>query len=589
LSPLRTRSPDGAWRQAGAFLRLLILVYAGHWVLSSRGQAPWQIVATVFWLDRAAVAPGDCCLLCAGAMKLEHQIWRCVEEIERRATSIGILLAIFCLLFFVELASFSLSIDEEIELFGPHGASWIGQGRWGAYLVERFILTRPILPFLPHFVFGLACVGSYLAILTAARIGPRLGLAEYGSFAVFCGFPTWFFISEFSTNVGAVGIALFCATLAVCIGRNSLTSGRFRPAGIVVAIAFGAFAIAIYQTFLLYMIALALGLAFLLPPEGLQRQEVVRFGFGLLIIAGSVLVYFVGDKTFKWWFGAPSGYVDTFFDPGYFFSDPFVVLKKMFRELGRVYGFSSRLYTMLMWATPMLLALGIAAFSLRSTGWSRRRRAVLAVAAVAILFAPLALNVFSEAQLPLRALVGVPFVVWLFTYAGLASTNIRVKMVSWLALLVAIYQFQMLQNTMHALNALVARHDLLLAASLQERLAALPGFSDEATYPIAVFGGRTYHTPYAPPATSPAGNSFFGWDGGNPVRIAAYLNAVGLSRIRYATPKEMAGAAMELSRMPVWPSPHSVALSNGVLLVRLGQEPNAFNKAALATAKANKT
>lgn len=521
-------------------------------------------------------------------MKFEEQIWLGLEEFRRDAKPIGILLAIFCLLYFVELASFSLSIDEEIELFGPHGAAWIGQGRWGAYLVEKFILTRPILPFLPHIVFGLACVASYLLILHAVRIGPRLGRAEYGSFAVFCGFPTWFFMSEFATNVGAVGIALFCSTLSVCIATNNLASGRSQPVKTIVAIILGAFAIAIYQTFLLYMIVLALGLVFLLTAEGPHRRDAVRFGIVMLIIAGGVLGYFVADKIFKWWFGVQSAYVDTFFDPGYFFSNSFVALKKMFRELRRVYGFSSRFYTMLLWATPILLAAGVAALSVRSIGWSKKRRAVLAAAIVGILLAPFALNAFSEAQLPLRALVAVPFVVWLFTYAGLVSSNIRIKMVSWLALLVATFQFQVLQNTMHALNTLVAKHDLLLAASLQERLSVLPGFSDQATYPIAIFGGRTYHVPYAAPATSPAGNSFFGWDGGNPVRIAAYLNAVGLSQVRYATPKEMAAAVVELSHMPVWPSPQSVALSNGVLLVRLGKEPNALNKAALAAVQANK-
>jgi len=520
-------------------------------------------------------------------MKLDDQIWRCVEEFESRAKSIGILLAIFCALYFVELASFSLSIDEELGLYQPHGTVWIRQGRWGAYLVEQYVLTRPILPFLPHFVFGLACVASFLVILQAARVGSRLGLAEYGSFAVFCGFPTWFFISEFSTNVGAVGIALLCATLSVCLGTNSLV-GRYRPARILAAIVLGAFAIAIYQSFLLYMVVLLLGLCFLLPSDGQQRWAVARFGIGLLIITAGALAYLVGDKAFKWWFGVGSGYVGMFFDPSYFLSDPFVAFKKMFRELRRVYGFSSRYYTMLMWATPILLAAGVAALSLRSAGWNARRRAILVAATTAILFVPFALNVFSEAQLPLRALVGVPFVVWLFTYVGLSSPNVRIKMVSWLALFVAIFQFQTLQNTMQALNALAAKNDLLLAASIEERLAALPGFNGETTYPIAAFGGRTYDPPYAAPSTSTAGSSFFGWDNGNPVRIAAYLKVVGLSKVRAANPEEMAAAVVELSRMPVWPSPQSVALSNGVVLVRLGKEPSAFNVAALAATEAKK-
>ena len=511
-------------------------------------------------------------------MKLEQQFWRAANGFEQRAKPIGVLLAIFCLLYFVELGSFSLSIDEEVELFGPHGTSWIMQGRWGAYLVEKFILTRPVLPFLPHFVFGLACVASYLLILEVVRVGQRLGFAEYGSFAVFCSFPTWFFISEFSTNIGAVAIGLFCSTLSVCLATNSLASWVPRRVGVVVAIALGAFSIAIYQTFLLYMVALALGLCFLLPQAAPHRRDVVRFGSTLLIIAGSCLAYLAGDNAFKWWFGLQSAYVNTFFDPGYFFSDPFSALKKMLRELRRVYGISSRFYTMLLWTVPVLLAAGVAAVALRSTGWGRRQRAGVAVATILILIAPFGLNLFSEAQLPLRALVAVPFVVWVFTYLGLVSTDSRVKAVSALALFFAIFQFQTLQNTMQALNVLVAKHDLLLAASIQERVSALPGFADQPAYPLAVYGGRGYPTPYPVPPTSTSGNSFFGWDGGNPVRIVYYLNAVGFRQVRIATPAEMAQSVVQLSSMPVWPAPGSVALSNGVLLVRLGEKPNPFNQ-----------
>ena len=62
--------------------------------------------------------------------------------------------AIFALFYFSELAGFSLSIDEERALFRTDPAIWMEQGRWLAYLIERFVLPPPVLPFFPLFVFG---------------------------------------------------------------------------------------------------------------------------------------------------------------------------------------------------------------------------------------------------------------------------------------------------------------------------------------------------------------------------------------------------------------------------------------------------
>ncbi|TIV46186.1 MAG: hypothetical protein E5V96_08350, partial [Mesorhizobium sp.] len=50
------------------------------------------------------------------------------------------LFAIFVAMYFSELASFSLSIDEEVAAFRTDSSIWIAQGRWGAYLIERFLI-----------------------------------------------------------------------------------------------------------------------------------------------------------------------------------------------------------------------------------------------------------------------------------------------------------------------------------------------------------------------------------------------------------------------------------------------------------------
>src|SRR5688572_29293445 len=71
-----------------------------------------------------------------------------------------ILWAIFIVFYFSELAGFSLSIDEEKALFRNDQDVWAAQDRWLIYVIERFLLPPPVMPFFPLFVFGgLASLG----------------------------------------------------------------------------------------------------------------------------------------------------------------------------------------------------------------------------------------------------------------------------------------------------------------------------------------------------------------------------------------------------------------------------------------------
>lgn len=86
------------------------------------------------------------------------------------------LFAIFVAIYFFEISSFHLSIDEESAAFRQDASVWVPQGRWGAYLFEAYILQQPIVPVLPMAVFGLALVAAYLLLLdTIGR--DRLGAA----------------------------------------------------------------------------------------------------------------------------------------------------------------------------------------------------------------------------------------------------------------------------------------------------------------------------------------------------------------------------------------------------------------------------
>ncbi|RVB27062.1 hypothetical protein EN918_25495, partial [Mesorhizobium sp. M7A.F.Ca.CA.004.05.1.1] len=122
------------------------------------------------------------------------------------------LFAIFAAMYFSELASFPLSVDEEVTAFRTDASVWIIQGRWGAYLIERFLIPHPVMPFLAPAVFGAGCVAAYLLVMDVIN-KQELSIAEYACFAIFCAFPTWFFIVEFYSNIAAIGVGLFATAL----------------------------------------------------------------------------------------------------------------------------------------------------------------------------------------------------------------------------------------------------------------------------------------------------------------------------------------------------------------------------------------
>ncbi len=149
------------------------------------------------------------------------------SAIHRLATVFSILMLIFCFVYFFELASFPFSLDEEWAAFRQNPAVWIGQGRWGSFLIEKYLFSQPSIPVMPQMMFGFACAASFLMILRLlGRDILALSLSDYASFVIFCAFPTWFFIVEFSSNIGAVAIGLLLGTTGIYLTATTLGKGR---------------------------------------------------------------------------------------------------------------------------------------------------------------------------------------------------------------------------------------------------------------------------------------------------------------------------------------------------------------------------
>ncbi|RUX09378.1 hypothetical protein EOA30_03845 [Mesorhizobium sp. M8A.F.Ca.ET.059.01.1.1] len=496
--------------------------------------------------------------------------------IGRHATKPAInLFAIFVAMYFSELTSFRLSIDEETTALRTDPSVWVAQGRWGAYLIEKFVFPHPIMPFLMPAIFGAACVAAYLLIMD--RIGKRVfSIAEYASFVIFCSFPSWFFIVEFYSNIGAVGVGLFSMTLALwLIGKTEapVLGPRF-----LCAIAAGCFALSIYQSFAPAILVLGIAIAVLRARTGADdsfAQDVLRTG---ILLIGSVLFYFIGDSLFRYFITLRNEYFDSLFQPGFLLQHPIAVMGRTLGEMGSVYGMDYETYSAALWTIPLLIVLGGVTLFMGAP----RIRLQLTAAAIVLLLIPFAFHLLAVGDMPTRSLVGVPLAMWLFVYLAVTGKNPVIRASSGVLLAVAVFQILVIQNYRQASNYLVDKHDTLLAASIYDRLSDTPGFDAKRTYAVSVFGSRPFETVYPRPPNSTVGHSFFEWDGGNPRRIASYMSLLGYSNLKSPTRDQLDQTISQLLTMPVWPAPGSIAIKDDIALIKLGDMPSGSNQASLA-------
>lgn len=238
------------------------------------------------------------------------------------------------------------------------------------------------------------------------------------------------------------------------------------------------------------------------------------------------------------------------------------------------------------WAAAGIILLGGIAISQGWTGRTTQQNLVILISAAAVVLVPFALHPLAAGRLPIRTLVGVPFAVWLFAYTALKSRQPTTSTIAMAAVLVAIFQSAVLGNSYQASNYFVSRHDLLLANSIFDKISNLPEYDPRKTYRLALYGGMPFRSVYPQPPSSVVGRSFFEWDGGNPHRIAAYLRQIGYSSLKVATPADQDEVIATLQRMPIFPSPGSVAIRGDIILLRLGDQPNRASRSALERTQA---
>ncbi|MCR5940308.1 hypothetical protein FG152_05630 [Ochrobactrum sp. XJ1] len=497
---------------------------------------------------------------------------------------------IFAVMYFFELASFPLSIDEELAAFRhltPGSAAiWAQQGRWGAYLFERFVFPQPTLPFLPAALFGLGLVVAYVIFLESAglKIG-RLSFSQTVTFGIFCGYPTWVFIIEFYSNAAAVGFGVALSSIAIWIlYQRHHRSLHWRIAAVMIAACAAAFAVSIYQSLLFLMLSFGIGVLIFRAIRADTREvdttkDLLALGVCLILSFG---IYKVLDRTFLSILGIEPEYVDQFLQLDALLTDPVAVVKNAVVHLQGIYGFKNHLYLTLIWSVPAILFLGAA--GLASVVWNTplTNKITILLLSSMLIVSPFVIDLVSK-DLPTRSVVSAPFVIWCFAYLALHNRLSFVRLTSIMAISVGIFQFLVFSNSMSASSHFTGLSDQLLASRLYDRISmSSPTFSRDRKYDLVIYGGIEQKSIYPVPPSSTVGGSFFGWDGGNPKRIIPYLTILGFDNIQAGSLDTQSKYIDLMEDLPVWPAVGSVMIDDAasVVMVRLARTPSGSNLVA---------
>jgi hypothetical protein len=468
-----------------------------------------------------------------------------------------------------ELFNFNITIDEEVysATYGPT-INWVLQGRWGMYLLNKFILPYTVIPFLPLSVALVFHIGAVLLILKSWDVRSKFEQIVIG--AVSITFPLMAYIYAFTTINYGVGIGLFCIALSLYIYAKN--NGYLRFFAFIPA----AFAIAIYQGFIPALIG-----AFLVHII-LSEMQTEKFQINNLVIISSIHIlafltyYLIQEIIIAFGIIRGLGYISGYFDVAFLMDHFDIVVTRMWTYLifpiysgGKsVYAIDANGFGVLFVVSLLGLAINI----LRSAKLRNIKRILVITFSLALLLLPFASGLFMQGYMYLRFLVSLPIVIPGIIMLGMTKGSRTFKIIVALLATVSVFQFIMSTNHLFAASHLSLQADRSLATRLIGRIedAQAQAGVEELRY-MEIIGYEYRPSTELIPKIETIGISYFEFAQGNVVRILAFLHTMGYSGLQPLPLDKQAQMVKITDSMPMWPQPGSVKVVGDVVLVKFGK------------------
>lgn len=498
---------------------------------------------------------------------------------EFSASEFIILLAIGVALNLIPMTNFFLSVDDEVGAFRTDPSVWISDGRWTAFLVEKFIFPLPVLPFAPNLFFYICLAVSYMVILRAHKL--KFNWITTLAYCALVAHPIWWFIAEFYSNLPSTGLGVMCLSVAVYItSRMNFTNQLTRNNIYLIVIASLCLALAIgaYQSLVMFYLAIGIGSIIFATKDKTTEQPAdlqmlfKRTGILIAVFLTGLALYVFFNKIAKYFYPVNYGYLDSFLKIDALMADPLFITSLTLNEMFKIYTGSEQTFGVAFFSSAVTLGFSIL-FLITQKTWIASARMMLLVGA--LLISPFLLHfVTGGAYLPLRSMLAVSFISWISVVIILEKKGF-LRILSIVLTSILIFQMVTINSQYAASTILATTHDRLTAESIYSRIAEItPQFDRDTLAPVDVYGKLSFTSRYPSPSSSTMSSSFFDWDEGNANRMIKYMQLIGFSNFFVLHPTIRTELTPKFKDMPVWPAPGSVRLDDGVYLIKLSEKPD---------------
>lgn len=485
---------------------------------------------------------------------------------------------LFSLLCFgMEVVGTGLSIDEALHTVrtGAHEA-WLWQDRWGMFLLNRYLIPAPTLPYVSTLI-GLLSVSASAVLLVCLWGGEQA--ARRGWLPAMCvvGSPVLAFVVHFSTSVYGFFLGLLIGVGGLCL---FVRGGWWR---VVLGLVLLTFAVSVYQAigfallcaYLMYLLNRVL----LNEDQTTTVSRLVRMcvAYGLWFGSGLAL-HKLSAALVRRAYASEGSYVlvDGVYSRDLLNLHGIEVFKEQFRELvigdSWYIGHASGVLA----AICVWVILSRLVTSRRGILWGGIGLGVLAVSFAS----PFVLVLITAKPWPVRTYLALPVLFGGLVYAGLNARLGIMRLAVFLVTVVTLWGWMLSNNRLMYADQVRWRLDSALAVRLQDRLA-LAGYRDGVPTRLVVVGAPDLGRNGVRIKEETIGGSIFEWDQGNSWRVAALLQTLGSRSLQATGTREDSRTALDLAEaMPAWPAEGSVVIRDGLAVVKFGRPAHHLIKRA---------
>lgn len=459
-----------------------------------------------------------------------------------------------------ELTHFTLSIDEE---FFDNFYQTVSLGRWGHAFLRWYILPEPFAPFFTTLVSLL----FFSLSTTLVTYIYNLNTKDSCIMAALCmSVPQFAYQLDFANQSDTVSIGMLLSVLSALAFVKYADKGIIK--GCVLSIVAYVFSISIYQSLAILPITIILGwcLYSVLERNASNAYIIKRLISFACISFASVIIYSILTLLIQNITGAhATSYASSMFKWSRGFD------KALFDTLAAIksYFTFSAYYGLGVYSLVIIPFFSILIKSIKDKKYAMLPSSIFLL--VALMLSPFfMLAVFGFNQPP-RTMTSLGFSFALISIIAVRYIKSDLLKVL-LPVILVIYSCSIASQLFHS-DFMSEQSDRYYAGRVMSDLyRKYPDFNPKLT-PVYFYGMINKKNPWKMPNSDIFGESFFSWDGGNNARMIAYIRMSGIDDLKRLDKTRVKEAREYASSMDVWPKEGSIVRKNGIMVVKLGNNP----------------